>query len=444
MMSGAMAIGVFVAWAANTASAQPQDAATVRLTLKQAVDLALNNNVGVLIARADVDETGGTRLRRLAALLPHATADTFVNRQNRNLAVAGLSIPNIPNVVPPYTFMDFRVSAAEMLIDRQAYHDWKASAKVEAGATLSYQDMRDLVVREAAGLYLTGQSAAAAVAAADAHVVISVSLERLARDQRDQGLATGVDVVRAQVQLARDRQRALVARNAYQNSLLSLARFVGLGLGTPFELAEPLVFEHVDAPGISDAVNSALASRADYQALLAQHDALDEQRQSVHARALPKLSVNGDYGALGRSFGSLPGIGEVQATVTISLFDRDRAGAQQEVSGRLHAINEQLADLARGIEQELRKAVLDLESTDEQVHVDEAAVDLATRELALAQDRFRDGVSDNIEVIAAQDALAQTQDERINALARHADARVALARARGGTEQLLVSPVHEP
>jgi outer membrane protein TolC len=444
MVRRAVVIGAFVAYVAGTAGAQAQEAATARLTLKQAVDLALKNNVGVLIAKADVDESGGTRLRRLAALLPHATADSFVNRENRNLAVAGLSIPNIPNVVPPYTFMDFRVSAAEMVVDRQAYHDWKASAKVEAGVTLSYQDMRDLVVREVAGLYLAGQSAGAEVEAADARAATSVSLEQLARDQRDQGLATGVDVVRAQVQLARDRQHALAARNAYQNSLLSLARFVGLGLGAPIELAEPLIFEHVDAPSINDAVKGALASRADYQALLAQHDALDEQRQSVHARALPKLSVNGDYGALGRSFGSLPGIGEVQATVTISLFDRDRAGAQQEVSGRLQAINEQLADLARGIEQELRKAVLDLESTDEQVRVDDEAVDLATRELALAQDRFRDGVSDNVEVIAAQDALAETRDERINALARHADARVALARARGATEQLLASPVHEP
>ena len=404
----------------------------------------MKNNVDVLVAKTDIDEAAGTRVRRLAALLPHASADSFINRQNRNLAVAGLSIPNLPSVVGPYSFMDFRVSGSQMLLDREAYHDWKASARTEAGATLSYQDVRDLVVREAAGLYLASQSAAAEVEAAGARTVTSIALEKLAEDQRDQGLATGLDVVRAQVQLARDRQNLLVVQNAYQTSLLSLSRFLGLDLGRPVELAESLAFDHVTAATVEDEVHGALATRADYQALLAQRDALDEQRQAVRARALPKASLAGDYGALGRSFDSLPGIGEIQATVTISLFDRDRAGAQQELNSRLQRVDAQMGDLARGIEQEVRKAVLDLASTEEQVRVADATVDLATRELALAEDRFRNGVSDNVEVIAAQDALAQTRDERIAALARHADARMALARARGATEQIVSTPTSEP
>jgi outer membrane protein TolC len=424
--------------------AAAQRSATLRLTLKQAVELALKNNVGVLIAKTDIDEAAGTRERRVAAFLPHVSADSFVNVQNRNLAVAGLSIPTVPPVVGPYSFMDLRVSASQMLVDREAYHGWKASARVEAGATLSYQDVRDLVIRQAAGLYLASQSMAAEVEAAGARVVTSVALQKLAEDQRDQGLATGLDVVRAQLQLARDRQNLLVVQNAYQTSLLSLARFLGLDLGQPLELGEVLAYDHVGVPTVENEVRNALAARADYQALLAQLDALDEQRQAVRARALPKVSLTGDYGALGRSFDSLPGIGEIQATVSISLFDRDRAGAQQELSGRRERVNAQLADLARGIEQELRKAVLDLASTDEQVRVADATVDLATRELALAEDRFRNGVSDNVEVIAAQDALAQTRDERIAALARHADARMALARARGATEQTLSTPAREP
>ena len=424
--------------------AAAQDAATGRLTLTQAVDLALKNNVGVLVAKTDIDEAAGTRARRLAALLPHASADSFINRQNRNLAVAGLSIPNVPTIVAPYSFMDFRVSASQMLIDREAYHDWKASAKAEGAAALSYQDIRDLVVRQAAGLYLASQAGAAEAEAADARVTTSVALEKLAGDQRDQGLATGIDVVRAQLQLARDRQNVLVVRNAYQNSLLLLARFLGLGLGQPIELAEPLMFHPTDTPIVEDALRNALEARADYQALRAQRDALDEQRQAARARALPKLAVGGDYGALGRSVGSLPGIGEIQATVSISVFDRDRIGAEHEVAARRQRIDEETADLARGIEQELRKAILDLQSTEEQVRVADSAVDLATRELALAEDRFRNGVSDNIEVITAQAALAQTRDERIAALIRHADARMALARARGVTEQTVSTPVHEP
>jgi outer membrane protein TolC len=107
-------------------------------------------------------------------------------------------------------------------------------------------------------------------------------------------------------------------------------------------------------------------------------------------------------------------------------------------------LSEQIDDLARGIEQDLRKALLDLESTENQVSVTEAALNLAQRELTLAQDRFRNGVTDNIEVVTAQDTLASTQDDRIMALARHADAGMALARALGATEKIYLTYLGEP
>ncbi len=427
-----------------TPVAQAQERAPLRLTLKQAVELGLKNNLGVLLAKSGIDEAAGTRERRLAALLPHTVADSFFNYQNRNLAVAGLTIPNVPTTVPAFSFMDFRVGATQPLVDRQVYHDWKASQKAEDSAALSYRDARDLVVRQTGALYLAGQTAAAELDAGNARVTTSTALEQLARDQRDQGLATGVDVARAQVQLARDRQNVLVAANAYQIALLALARFLGLDLAAKVELSEPLTFAAMSPPVMTDAVQRALSTRADYLALAVERDGLDEQRRATDARGLPKLSVTGDYGAIGRTSGPLPGIGEIQTTVTIVLFDHDRTGARQEISSRLRRVNEQIADLARGIEEELRKAILDLQSAEQQVTVADAAVTLAEQELALAEDRFRNGVGDNVEVITAQDAVAATRDDRIAALARHADAKLALARAMGIGEQLFAGPGSSP
>ena len=80
--------------------------------------------------------------------------------------------------------------------------------------------------------------------------------------------------------------------------------------------------------------------------------------------------------------------------------------------------------------------------------VTQAALDLAERELRLAEDRFRNGLTDNIEVVTAQDTLAAAQDDRIGALARHEDAQAALARALGATEQhyqkYVGGPVNQP
>jgi outer membrane protein TolC len=406
-----------------------------RLTMQDAIALALKNNLSVRVAGAQMGEAAGTRERRHSSLLPQVSGDMLANRQNRNLAAFGLSVPGIPIVVGPFSYYDFRVAASQPLIDRHAYHNWKASEDQEQTTKLDYQDTRDLVVEQAAALYLSSESAAAEVQAAQSRVSTSEALERLARDQHDNGLATAVDVVRAQVQVARDRQNALVAQDTYDTSLLALARFLGLNPGTPLELAEQLEFRPIEVPDMEQALQTALQARSDYRALLSQRESLIEQQKASHARYYPKLSISGDYGALGRNFGNMPGIGEIQGTVSITLFDRDRSGEQQELASRRQQLNAQIEDMTREIEQGLRKSALDLNSTEQQVNVTEDALQLAQRELTLAEDRFRNGVTDNIEVVTAQNALAGAQDDRIAAVANHAIAGMALARALGATEK---------
>ena len=456
MRSMARWVALFVAFSlAAGACAETQQAAPRRLTLREAIALALKQNLSVRVASAQQEELEGTRERRRGALLPHVNGDALENLQNIDLAAMGISFPKInlpalgfsfavPSVVGPFAHYDFRLSATQSLIDRHAYHNWKASKRQEEAAKLNYQDARDLVIRQAAGLYLDSQASAAEVEAAESRVTTSETLEKLARDQHAQGLATAVDVVRAQVQLARDQQNLLVARNAYQTSLLALAHFLGLTPGAPLELAEPLKFHHVESPSADQALHSALEARSDYAALFKQRDSLLEQLKASHARYFPTLSLNGDYGAIGRQFSSTAGTGEIQGTLTVTLFDRDRIGEKVELQSQVKRLNAQIDDLSRAIEQELRTALLDLESTESQVTVTEAALHLAERELSLAQDRFRNGVTDNIEVVTAQATLASAQDDRIMALARHADAIMAFVRSLGGTEKIYQIYLAEP
>ena len=420
--------------AVPTPSASAQESPQ-RLTLKDAIDLALKKNVSVQVSATQIDEAGGTRTRRLNALLPHASADALATLQRNNLSIEGISVRGIPEVVGPFAYYDFRVSASQAAIDRQALHNWKSSVRQEEATRLSYKDTRALIVREAAGFYLQSETAAAEVEAAQSRVETSQVLEKLANDQHDQGLATAIDVVRSQVQLARNQQALLVAQNNYQTSLLVLARFLGLSPGTSIEPAEKLQFRHIDAPDIEKALPEALAARDDYRSLLSQQQSLVEQEKASHARYWPTLAINGNYGATGRNFGAMPATGGIEGIVSVTIFDRDRSGEKRELESRVERLKAQTDDLVRSIEQDLRKAVLDIHSTEQQVSVTQAALNLAQRELTLAEDRFRNGVTDNIEVVTAQDALASAQDDRIAATAQNADARAAVARALGATEK---------
>ncbi len=224
----ALSLAILLAWRVDLAA---QQLSPLRLTLKDAITLALKNNLGVRIANTQVNEAAGTRERQHAALLPHVSGDALANEQNRNLAVLGVSVPGLPTTVGPFSYYDFRIAASQPVINRQAYFNWRASRSQEQAAKLNYQDARDLVIRQTAGYYLDGESTLTEVQAAESRVATSEALDKLARDQHNQGLATAIDVVRAQVQLARDRQSVLVARDNYQTSLLVLARFLGLQPG---------------------------------------------------------------------------------------------------------------------------------------------------------------------------------------------------------------------
>jgi len=411
--------------------------APVRLTLEDAIHRALEANLSVLEARAHTDEDQGAETRSQAALLPRVNAQTYANYQNRNLRAFGISVPGLPlpNVVGPFSNYDFRIYAQQSLFDLGSLHNFRASQRALDADKLSEQDARDLIVRMTASLYLNAQSAAARIEAAQSRVTDSSALLKLAQDRHDAGTATGVDVLRAKVQLANDKQALLVADNQYKQSLLGLARNLGLNPGTPLELAEPLRYQSLDQPAPDVLATSALTSRADYESLASQHATIVEQQRANRARFYPKVSINGNIGELGRSIGGVATTGLIQGQVDFSIFDRDREGEAQQLAARLRRIDNQVADLRRGVDEDIRSALLDLDSATQQVQVAAEGQDLAKRELQEAQDRFQAGTANNVEVVTAQDELARAQENYILAVSSHVDAKYALARALGDTEK---------
>ncbi|MGA2832718.1 MAG: TolC family protein [Terracidiphilus sp.] len=430
--------------AGMTAVAQP---APYRLTLQDAIQKALQANLSVLAAGTRVEEAEGTRMRRLsAALLPRVNAQTYANLQNHDLRAEGLSFTGIPipSTVGPLSNYDFRVYAQQNVVDLGSYRELKASERALAAGKMDERDARDLIVRAIAALYLNAQSAAARADAAQSRVTDSNALYKLAKDKHDAGTATGVDVLRAQVQLANDHQALLIARNQTKQALLELARNLGMSPGTPLELADPLNYRSLSQPDIETLESAALVARADYLSLANQRQGLVEQQRASRARFYPKLSINGNIGEIGRSIGSVQTTGLVQGQIDFTLFDHDRNGEAQELASRVKRIDDQIADLRRGIEEDLRSSLLNLDSANEQVAVAKDGQELAKIELELAQDRFQSGTANNVEVITAQDELARAEENYILAVSSHVDAKFALARSMGDTEKNILEFMGKP
>jgi outer membrane protein TolC len=415
-----------------------QAPAPYRLTLEEAIEKGLKANLNVLLAGAQVDEEEGTHQRSLAAaLLPRVSAETYANYQNRNLRAFGISVPGlpIPNVVGPFSNYDIRIYAQQNVVDLEKYRTLKASEQALNTGRMDEQDARDAIVRAVAEVYLDAESAAARATAAQSRVTDSAALYRLAKDKHDTGTATGVDVLRADVQLANDKQALLVAQNQYQQALLELARDIGMDPGTPVELAETLEFHPLAEQAAEMLVPAALAARADYLSLASRRLSIVEQQRANRARLYPKLSLNGNYGGIGRSIGGIQGTGLIQGQIDVTLFDRDRNGEAQELAAQLKSVDDRIADLRRGIEQDIRQSLLNLGSAKQQVDVASQGQDLARRELEMARDRFQEGTANNVEVITAQDELARAEENYILAVSSYQDAKFGLARALGDTQK---------
>jgi outer membrane protein TolC len=426
---------IFGAILTQTCAAQ-QDA-PYRLTLQDAIHKALQANLNVLLAESRVDEAEGTRQRSMsAALLPRINAQTYANVQNRNLRAFGISVPGLPlpSVVGPFSNYDARIYAQQNVLDLASYRNFKASEGAVESGRLDERDARDLIVRVTAALYLNAQTAASRENAARSRVNDAEALLKLASDKHDAGTATGVDVLRAQVQLAHERQSLLVAQNDLKQALLSLARNLGISPGAHLELAEQLQFRALEQPQADVLLQAALKARADYLSLARQRETLLEQQRANRARYFPRVSVSGNIGELGRSIGSMETTSIIQGQVDYTIFDRDRSGEAAQLAARVKRIEAQISDLERGVDQDIRQALLNLDSASQQVAVAGQGQQLAQRELLLSQDRFQTGTANNVEVVTAQDGLARAQEDYIVAVTRHVDAKCALARALGDTE----------
>jgi outer membrane protein TolC len=409
------------------------------LSLKDAVERGLKSNLGVLLSRQTVRAAHGQREQSLSALLPHLALSSTVNLQELNVkAQEGIQFPGLPSVIGPFTYFDTRVRLTQALFDLPAVLRARAGGEMLESAEYGYQDARDQVILMVGATYLQTVAQAARVRSAEAQHETALALHAQAVDRLNAGTTPAIDVLRAKVQLQTRAQQLIAARNDLAKQKLTLARVIGLPLARSFTVEDP----GIHAPTVSaisdEVLQRACAARNDYRALEAQTRNLELQRKAASARSAPALTVSVDYGAVGVTPANASRTVGGFAAVTIPIFHGGEIrGEVAQADAALAQSRAQLEDLRGRIEQEVRSAMLDLESAAEQVRVATSIVDLATQTLQQARDRFVAGVTDNIEVVQAQEALANANETLTVSEYMYGVGMLQLARATGNAETAL-------
>jgi len=343
-----------------------------------------------------------------------------------------LRIPGFPTIIGPFGYQDFRATLNWSLVNVASLRDYLAARHNFASAQLSAEDARELVVLTVGNAYLLALADESQVSSVDAQVKTSkVSLDQAVANH-DAGTAPKLDELRAQVDYQSLEQQLIVAKNSLAKDKLALARTIGLPLAQSFNLADKVPYKAFDALDVDATIRQAHANRKDLAAMVETVKAAEQQRKAATADRFPTLSFSGDYGDIGVNVLHSHGTGDATGTITVPLFDEFALrGEAQVAQSTLDTDKDKLSDQNAQVDADIRDALLDIESAQKLVEVARSSVDLANEALSEAQQRYANGVSDNLAVSQAEQSVAQADNQYVASLYRHNVAKLSLARALG-------------
>ena len=411
---------------------QKATAGELPLSLDDAIQMGLKNNLGAILQNISVKTAGGQKLQQLQALLPTITGTAQDSVSQVNLQAEGLRIPGFPAVIGPFGYTDFRASLNQAVLNVSSLQNYLAAKHNFEASKLSAKDSQDLVVLTVGNAYLLCLADAARIASLDAQVQTSkVSLDQAIQNHRN-GVSPRLDELRARVDYQTQEQSLIAATDQYRKDEIALARAIGLPLDQKFKLTDQTPYAEFDAPTAETAMAEALKNRNDLKSAQQQVQAAQKSLSASHAERLPALTAEVDYGEIGvnpsNSYATLNATGKVSGPI----FEEGKLrGDARIATAQLEQARAQLNNLEGQIRADVKDAILDIEASEKLVSVARSNVDLASEALKEAQDRFQAGVSDNLAVSQAQSSVAQANDQYVSSLYQLNVAKLSLARAVG-------------
>jgi outer membrane protein TolC len=407
--------------------------AVLPLSLSDVIKRGLSYNLGVQLSTQAVQATRGARLLSLSQLLPKVTAGFSEVQEQVNLAAFGFEpAPGMNMIVGPFNVFDVRASVSQPVLDLPALNRYRASTENIKAAQHANENTQDMVVFVCSNLYLQAIAGSSRIEAAQAQVRTAQTIYNLAVDQKAAGVAPGIEVLRAQVELQAQQQRLIVVEDQFAKAKLALARAIGLPLGQEFKLTDAMSYVSLPTMSLDDTVQRAYRERSDLQSAEAMVRSAQSERKAAKAGRLPTIDFNADYGDIGQRPWESHGTFTVATTVRVPIFlGRSVEGRVIESDAALRRREAELEDLRGRIYYDIRNAFLDLKAAADRVNVAQSAIKLADEQVLQTQDRFRAGVTNNVEVIQAQEAQVTANENYIAGLQAHNAAKLALARAIG-------------
>src|SRR5690606_28028942 len=252
------------------AVASPEPAGMERLTLGEVLRRVEAENLDVLLNREAVEQALVTARRERSPLFPRVGVEVSQTRTQFVNIGRGFDAPGIPVDFPPSNRFDARLTGTVPLLEPTLIASYRAAKIGIEVSEHDYQRLLQEVLDAAATAYLTHLRNLEQFAVIEANIARAEALLELAKGQLDAGVATRIDVTRAEVELATDRQARLQQETVVYESELLLKRLLNVDLSRPIEVAEFFANRVLPEDGPAVSVEHVLQDLPAYQRAQAQ------------------------------------------------------------------------------------------------------------------------------------------------------------------------------
>lgn len=410
----------------------------LELTLHQAVEIALKQNPSVQIAALNLAESHRESGIALSQLLPEANFNVSDRAIRANIqANIGISVPGFPKAVGPFQVFQTGADFSAPIFDLSLWRRWQAARQDIASAEAERLSVREQITLLVVSQYLGALRSGAEISAAQSQVDLAQALYNQASDMQKRGVATSVDVLRANVELQNEKQALIVAETNERIALYGLGKLLNLNPQEQITLSDQISFFETPSISMDQSLADAYTTRPEIRQIEAERQSLKYQKAAESESRFPALRFDGNYEQQGLSTSTIIPTYVYAAGITFPIFIGGRIHNQiARDQLELEKISQSLQDEKNAIALQVETAAAQLDSARNQVQVANLGLQLARQEVQQSQDRFNAGVVDNIEVVSAQSSLARANENRIAALYEYNQARADLAHAIGRIESL--------
>ena len=413
----------------------------IRISLEDAIARGLHFNLGLIDSQQADAGVRADRERALSQLLPEISARAQQSYEQLSFRALNIKLPpqagfQLPPTSGGFGYSEAGILAHSAIVNLELLNRYKEQRVLESASALSAKDARDIVVYAVGTAYFQAVASQARVATADAALASAQELNSQVTHQYLSEVSPEIDALRARVELRTAQQRVVDATNDFEKDKLTLDRVTGIPLAQKWIPSRE--YGYTSLPNEADETQATEQARADVASAKEEMLAAELGVKAARDERLPEVSFDGSYGGGGTNPANYNQVYSVRGTISVPLFTSgrirsDRHAAEASLVQRRAAYR----DIQGRADYDVRVARLDAQSSDSAVQVAAENRTLAEKALTQSKDRFSNGVTNYLEVLEAEEAVVDANENYIASLFSYNVAKIALARAMGSAETRL-------